>query len=170
MMSSTPPPTPPAFDARIFKITDGDTIVVTIAGNTEEIKIRLACIDAPERSQDGGRPSTEQMKTLLPLGAIVQIVPTGSDDRYGRKIGFVFYGGTNINLEQVATGQAWVYDEYLNTCPRYAPMLKDAQAKAKLNRVGLWVDATPCAPWDWRSKRCLPLPKCEAIESSNSED
>ncbi|MEG3882314.1 thermonuclease family protein [Microcoleus sp. herbarium7] len=167
-------PQPPPFTATVVRVIDGDTIVVVIPGDLQNpndvaiaanlVTVRLACVDAPESRQPGGKESSAQLKSLLPLDTVVEIRPTGADDRYGRKIGFVFYGRANINLEQVATGQARFYSQYQSSCPDYANNFRKAEDKAKLNRVGLWVEPEPCAPWDWRSNRCAVLPDCKPVE------
>ena len=167
-------PQPPPFTATVTRVIDGDTIVVTIPGDsgnpnnmaiaTNLVTVRLACVDAPESRQSGGKESRTQLESLLPLGAVVEIKPTGLDDRYGRKIGFVFYGRTDINLEQVTAGHAWFYSQYQSSCPDYAKSIKEAEDKAKLNRVGLWAEPEPCAPWDWRSNRCVTLPACKPTD------
>ena len=162
------PPQPPPFTATVVRVIDGDTIVVVIPEDSENpsdvpiatnlVTVRLVCIDAPESRQSGGRESRAQLKSLLPLGTVVEIKPTALDDRYGRRIGFVFYGRTNINSEQVATGNARFYSQYQSSCPEYAKSLREAENKAKLNRVGLWAEPEPCAPWYWRSGRCTTPP------------
>lgn len=41
---------------------------------------------------------------------------------------------------------AWVYDRYARPgSPLYA-----LQKEAQEAKTGLWVDAQPVAPWDWR--------------------
>ena len=170
-MFLTAPPQPPPFTAIVVRVIDGDTIVVVIPEDSENpndvaiatnlVTVRLACVDAPESRQSGGKESSAQLKSLLPLGTVVEIKPTALDDRYGRKIGFVFYGRTNINSEQVAAGHARFYSQYQSSCPEYAKSLGEAENKAKLNRVGLWAEPEPCAPWYWRSNRCTTLPDCK---------
>jgi micrococcal nuclease len=166
---------PPTFTATVVRVIDGDTIVVAIPRDSQNpddvaiatnlVTIRLACVDAPESRQFGGKESITQLKSLLPLGTVVQVKPTGLDDRYGRKVGFVFDGQVNINLAQVAAGQARFYSQYQSSCPDYANNLREAEDKAKLNRVGLWIESEPCAPWDWRSNRCPVIPDCKPVDS-----
>ncbi len=151
---------PPPFTAVVVRVSDGDTLVVTPENpeNTEEvtINVRLACVDAPERGQSPrGKDSGDSLKRRVPIGTVVQVTPTAPNDRYNRMVAFVWYGKTNLNLEQVAAGQAWFYAQYQSTCPDYAPSLKAAEETAKLNQLGLWQDINPCAPWDWRSNKCL---------------
>jgi len=52
----------------------------------------------------------------------------------------------SANTEQVRTGMAWVY-------VKYAPKNSTLHAEEKLARglrAGLWADASPSPPWEWR--------------------
>jgi len=156
----------PPFEAVVTKISDGDTIKVAIANSVSEkveVTVRFACIDTPERGQPGGTAATAHLKSVLPIGSVVQIVPTGSKDRYDRLPGFVIFNKMNVNLEQVAAGQAWVYIEYLGTCPQYADILNEAQDAAQAKELGLWGFPNSCPPWQWRSNKCMPLPNCKPV-------
>lgn len=154
----------PPFEATVTKISDGDTIKVVLPGSSEEVTIRFACVDTPERGQLGGSAATAHLKSVLPAGAVVQIVPTGAKDRYDRLPGFVIFNKLNVNVAQVATGQAWVYTEYLGTCPQYVNALNEAQEAARLSRLGLWgLESKPCPPWQWRIDKCIPLPDCKPV-------
>jgi endonuclease YncB( thermonuclease family) len=162
LLAATPPP--PAFTATVTKIVDGDTINVVIPGNSQEIKVRFACGDAPELDQPGGRSSRISLLGLLPPGTVVEIRPVAPNDRYGRTPAFVFTGTENINLQQTLAGQMWFYPEYSRTCPQYTPVLKAAEAEARLNKLGLWGELNPCRPADWRSNKCVDQrPDCKPI-------
>ena len=61
--------------------------------------------------------------------------------------------GTDACLEQIKAGLAWHYKRYASEQPAqdkadYAA----AEDKAKGERIGLWSDARPTVPWDWRKK------------------
>jgi hypothetical protein len=67
-------------------------------------------------------------------------------DRYGRTLGIVRLGKRNVNLELVQEGWAWWYR-------KYAPKNKElasAETAARKAKRGLWADAKPIPPWDWR--------------------
>ena len=68
---------------------------------------------------------------------------------YGRTLGRVFVGNTDVNLQLVKQGMAWWYR-------KYAPKdkaLSQAEADAKKAKRGLWTDAKPVPLWDWRKGR-----------------
>lgn len=73
-------------------------------------------------------------------------------DRYGRTVGEVLKGATNINQQQVASGNAFVYWQYINGCDRqtYSHLENDARLKG----LGVWSVAGGIQrPWDYRHNR-----------------
>jgi endonuclease YncB( thermonuclease family) len=135
------------FHGTVVGVTDGDTIKVTHNGAPE--KIRLNGIDAPEKSQPFGAQAKEFVSSLC-LGKTVDVTtpsPPKDKDRYGRTIGDIrLADGTLLNNEIVAAGLAWWY-------VRYAPdndTLKQLEETARNKRLGLWIDAHPQPPWEYR--------------------
>ena len=126
---------------KIKRVVDGDTVHVFY--QDEVYKIRLTEIDAPERDQPYGSNSTEYLKSRVKEGrADVDISGT---DRYGRKLGRVYWRGIDINRELVSAGYAWVYDQYVTDNSFY-----ENQSKARNSKKGLWEDQNPLEPWNWR--------------------
>ena len=109
----------------------------------EVYKIRLTEIDAPERDQPYGSNSTEYLKVLLKEGRVDADI--SGTDRYGRKLGRLYWQGMDINRELVSAGYAWVYDQYVTDNSFYANQLK-----ARNLKKGLWQDKNPLEPWNWR--------------------
>ena len=127
---------------KIKRVVDGDT-VHTFYGD-EIFKIRLTEIDAPERDQPFGKASTEHLKSLLKEGRVD--VDISGTDKYGRKLGRLYWQGKDINREMVSAGYAWVYDKYVTDISFY-----EDQDNAKQSKKGLWKDSASLAPWEWRS-------------------
>ena len=71
----------PAYEGKVVGISDGDTITVLISGH-HQIKVRLAEIDAPEKSQAYGQRSKQSLSDLA-FGKQVR-VEQQDRDRYGR--------------------------------------------------------------------------------------
>ena len=140
----------PAEAYTILSIGDGDTIAV-LEGN-KRIKVRLACIDAPENSQTPyGYASKKTLQGLLPIGSQITL-KTKTTDRYGRSVAEVIKGNTNINQSLVGTGNAFVYWQYISGCDRqtYSRLENDARLKG----VGVWgVPGGIQRPWDYRRSR-----------------
>ena len=135
---------------KVVKITDGDTLVVLDAGNTQH-KIRLSGIDAPESNQPFGKRSKEALSALV-AGQRVE-VDWHKHDRYGRIVGKVIAQGKDVNLAQIRMGMAWWYRKYADEQSRVDQGLyAAAEAKARMTGVGLWKDKDPIAPWDWRKR------------------
>ena len=129
---------------QIKKIVDGDTVYVFHQG--EVYKVRLIEIDAPERNQPYGRDSTDYLKFLLNEGRVdVDIFGT---DRYGRKLGRLYWKGRDINREMVNAGYAWVYDDYVTDRSFY-----ENQSKARELKKGFWKDSNSIPPWEWRKRK-----------------
>ena len=126
---------------KIKKVVDGDTVHVFY--QDEVYKIRLTEIDAPERDQPYGSNSTEYLKGLLKEGRVD--VDISGTDRYGRKLGRLYWQGMDINRELVSAGYAWVYDQYVTDNSFY-----ENQSKARNLKKGLWEDQNPLEPWNWR--------------------
>jgi endonuclease YncB( thermonuclease family) len=125
------------------RITDGDTFTLRYS-STEEERIRLHGIDAPERDQPHGRAAGEALASLIGNRRVrVELVDR---DRYGRLVGRIWLGERDINLAMVEAGHAWWYEQYA----RKDRELERAQAEAQRAGLGLWNSPNPVAPWDWR--------------------
>ncbi len=131
---------------KVVGVTDGDTITVLVAGH-DQVKVRLANIDAPEKAQPFGQRSKQALSDLA-FGKAIECNQS-SLDRYGRTIAVCSVGGTVINLAMVKVGMAWVYRKYAHNVPDYYA----AEDEADWQRLGLWSDADPVPPWEWRKKQ-----------------
>ena len=129
---------------KVVGIADGDTI--TVLQNKQQIKIRLAGIDTPEKSQDFGSRAKKFTSDQV-FKKQVRVEKMGTD-RYGRIIGMIFYDGSCLNEDLVRAGYAWVYRKYCDypICSKWMDYEKEARRK----RIGLWVDSTPIPPWEYR--------------------
>lgn len=126
---------------RVTGVADGDTLYVDINGKST--RIRLAEIDAPEKSQAYGRRSEQSLRELVGKS---QVALTWRDiDPYGRPVVKVQVDGLDVNAEQVKRGYAWVYRQYSHDANLIA-----LEANAKAAGLGLWADPHPVAPWEWR--------------------
>lgn len=138
-----------ALDGVVVGISDGDTL--TLLADRQQVKIRLAEIDAPEKAQPFGQHSKESLSELC-FGKSATVDVQGVD-RYGRTIGRVLcFGaspadGVDANAEQVRRGLAWVYIGYARDRAIF-----DIEAAARAQRRGLWSDVSPVPPWKWRRK------------------
>ena len=127
--------------AQVIAITDGDTLKV-LQGR-QQIKVRLADIDAPEKRQPFGQRSRQSLSDLC-FGKDARL-DVRNKDRYGRTVARVYCDGIDANRAQVERGLAWVYTHY-NTDPKLPAVEQAARAAG----VGLWRDPKPVPPWEWR--------------------
>ena len=135
---------PYIIEGTVVSVTDGDTIVV-LSGSAR-FKIRLNGIDCPEHDQAYGQKAKEF--TLAIAGQKAVSVTVRDIDRYGRSVGDVAVGGVSLNERLVEAGLAWQYRKYSND-ERLARLERDAREAKR----GLWNEANPVAPWDFRKGR-----------------
>lgn len=79
-------------------------------------------------------------------------------DKYGRTVGRVYVGATDVNAEMIRQGAAWAYRQYLKD-----QSLLRLEAEAKAAKRGLWAlpEAQRMPPWEWRhggSAKAAPAP------------
>jgi endonuclease YncB( thermonuclease family) len=133
----------------VVGIIDGDTLDV-LCGQPEQhevVRIRLANIDAPERGQPFYHQSKDHLsRTCSGLNAMVR--PEPQAPTYGRQIARVECEGIDASVEQARAGMAWAELEY---SPRLEVI--NVEKSARKTRSGLWRDAKPIAPWQWREER-----------------
>jgi endonuclease YncB( thermonuclease family) len=127
---------------KVVSISDGDTFTGLDSQN-RQVKVRLHGIDAPEKAQAFGNVSRKSLGDLIE-GKTVEIQQVDKD-RYGRVVANVHVGSTHVNRELVAKGLAWRYVQY----DKKGEFTQVEQA-AKAARKGLWADASPVPPWEWR--------------------
>lgn len=133
------------FTGKVVAVADGDTI--TVLRDKEQVKIRLIEIDAPEKAQAFGNKSKQSLSDLC-FNKTATLADKGKD-RYGRTLALVTCDGIDANREQVRQGMAWVYRKY---APKDSPLYA-VEDEAKAARRGLWADAEPVPPWEWRRVR-----------------
>lgn len=128
---------------RVVGVSDGDTLTC-LDENNQQQKVRLSEIDAPELGQDYGKNSRETLAALV-FGRTVEVRDEGRD-RYGRWVGHVLVDGVDVNRQMVATGNAWHYEKYSTD-----QSLAALQSQAQSQRIGLWSQPNPVAPWQYRA-------------------
>jgi endonuclease YncB( thermonuclease family) len=138
----------PAYDlsGRVVRVSDGDTLTILDAENRQH-KIRLYGIDTPESGQPFGRAARRALSDRVSgKGIGIDIKDT---DSYGRTVGVVYLGAEDINLDMVRSGYAWWYKKYAP----FSDELRDAEQRARAERLGLWSDLAAIPPWEWRRRR-----------------
>jgi endonuclease YncB( thermonuclease family) len=132
------------FEGKVVRVVDGDSLIVLL--RQERIRVRLKEIDAPELKQPFGKRARESLTAMCANEAAR--VEWTEKDRNGRTLGRVWCAGIDANAEQVRRGMAWVFDRYVKDQSLY-PL----QEVARAGRRGLWADAAPLPPWEWRQAK-----------------
>ncbi|HET8598536.1 MAG TPA: thermonuclease family protein [Castellaniella sp.] len=167
--AAAPAAAPYALAGRVVQVADGDTLTLLVGRQRQ--RVRLASIDAPEtghgRTQPGQPYGQAARRALADLVAGKTLrLRCYEQDHYGREICDVpLPDGRLANRLMVASGMAWANRQGGGKYLRDAS-LAGLERQARQQGVGLWRDAHPVAPWDWRWKcwRALetghPAPIC----------
>lgn len=127
---------------KVVKVSDGDTITI-LASDKIQYKIRLNDIDAPEKKQNFGNKSKDNLDKYI-AGKTVT-VKYDKTDKYKRILGTIYYQNKDINLQQVKDGYAWVYKKYSKNQEYYK-----AEKLAREKKIGLWSEKNPIEPSEFR--------------------
>lgn len=134
-----------------MSVGDGDTITV-FTPDQEKTKVRLYGIDAPELAQPYGATSGQMLMDALLLNEVT--VVTRKNDQYERPIGKILLHGVDVNYMMLTHGLAWHNKPYLrDQTPEDRQSYASAEASARLEGLGLWVDPNPVPPWVYRKQK-----------------
>jgi len=123
-------------------VYDGDTF--RVIKNGEEIKIRMACIDAPEKKQELGIASRDYLRSLLNKNPNKLIIVERGIDRFGRTIAEVFIPTGNgdeeipVNGLMIKSGMAHFYSQFARNCSDNADQYAQLEKEAQRSRLGVW--------------------------------
>jgi micrococcal nuclease len=133
-----------AQNATLVRVIDGDTIVVSIHGHDE--KVRLLGIDTPETVKPNtavqcfGPEASKLTKSLLPPGTALHLERDAeARDDYGRLLAYVYRvsDGLFVNLSIVEHGDARLLTFPTNTT--HATEFVAAAREAEQADLGLWL-------------------------------
>lgn len=135
-------------EGKVLLVIDGDQFRVK-ASDGAAYNVRLHGVDAPEDLQPFGPESRKALEEIA-LGKDVKVVVHRKDSQ-GRYIGTAYIGGQDIAVKQLERGNAWHYKRFggeqaSDARMRYAM----AELKARDAKKGLWTDAMPVPPWEYR--------------------
>ena len=135
----------------VLEVFDGDSFNLKSASG-QTIRIRLAGIDAPEKSQPYSAQSRMSLERLLQSGAIT-LEPI-KKDQFDRWIAKVLVGNQDVGFTQIELGYAWFFTRYRRDLPEETQNLyAQAEGRAKSEKKGLWGWSGPIEPpWKFREK------------------
>lgn len=149
---------PQYWELKEKSVYDGDTFRVFNPAIGEELKIRLACIDAPEKTQQLGIASRDYLRSLLNKNPKKLIVQRRDTDRYGRIVAEVFIPTEQgdeeipVNAMMIKDGMAYFYEDFAKSCSDNAQLYANLEKEAQRSRAGVWKNPNSIKPWDYRKK------------------
>ncbi|TKI09585.1 hypothetical protein FC696_18685 [Bacillus wiedmannii] len=131
-----------AFKGQVTHVKDGDTIDVKVNGKKQTV--RLLLLDTPESvsqkipPQKMGEEASTFLKKQLEGKSVTMVYDHGpKEDKYGRKLAYVFCEGIHINELMVKSGYGIIaYISKQNTT--LLPQMLDAEKGAKASKIGVW--------------------------------
>lgn len=146
---------PAAIEGGALDVQDGDSFLLR-ADDGRRVRVRVSGIDAPERAQPYADVSRRHLGDLL-RGRRVRLEPVKQDvfDRTVARV-IVLDGeppGQDAGLAQIEAGLAWHFARY--RADQSAEDARDyarAEREARARGAGLWHDAAPEPPWDFRAR------------------
>ncbi len=119
--------------AFVSRVIDGDTIVLQ-----DGRKVRLICINTPEKGQFYYTQATDYMKQEVLNKEILLEKDVSETDKYGRLLRYVRDAQDNhlINYDSVFNGYAEL--DRISPNVRYCNLFKEAQAHAQEQHLGIW--------------------------------
>ncbi len=166
------PKVPVTLSGVVVRVADGDTLTIrphdqSVQGN---IRVRFIAIDTPEshfRSARGkivnqnpwGEDAHRALLKMVPVGSKVTVKSFGQD-AYGRTLGRVLVGRSDVNLSQVASGMASMFFICGNNCDAtYLKQLnfegyRRACKKAQREGRGIYNPSNPLKelPFEFRAR------------------
>jgi len=141
-------------EGQVVAVQDGDTVTILDAARVQH-RVRIAGIDAPEKSQAFGEASKQSLARLVHGRHVEARCP--KRDRFGREVCSVFLGTRDVGLEQVRGGYAWWYRAYAREqTPDDRSTYEAAESDAREARRGLWNDPAPQPPSAFRRHQTRP--------------
>jgi micrococcal nuclease len=143
---------------RVVHVTDGDTLLLLDDAGSKHV-VRLTDIDAPETAHGPRRPGQPfSNKATIHLRHLALNSPAEArcfdEDRRPpagarvRLICKVTVSGKDLGLQMVDAGLAMANRQHNRYVRDPTTYLHEQRARAA--RVGLWAQANPVAPWEWR--------------------
>jgi endonuclease YncB( thermonuclease family) len=132
---------------RVLRVIDGDSLMLEASG--AQHRVALAGIDAPELNQPWGDSAARRLQDTL-TGAFV-VVSAQRPGGAGGLSGSIEFKGRDVALDLLYEGLAWSTATMgIPDSDREHPYDR-AERAAREARRGLWSDARPIPPWQWRA-------------------
>ena len=128
----------------VLAVPQGDTLELLHEGTV--VLVQLQDVDAPEMSQPYGAQAQALMASLA-LGKTARVITTGiPQPGILQKAKIALSSGLNLSHELLKAGLGW-WDRV--AAPDDDSLWK-LEREARIEHRGLWEDADPIPPWEWR--------------------
>jgi endonuclease YncB( thermonuclease family) len=138
----------PEYEVVPGSIYDGDTLRVRLP-NGQILKIRCACIDAPELKQSLGKEARNYLRSMINEAGGKVKVKVINTDRYGRSVAEIWTKSGLLQSRMTGAGMAFAYDQYSKDCPNW-DAVKSSEKAAIEYKLGVWRSPTFQRPWNYR--------------------
>ena len=138
----------PEYEVVPGSIHDGDTLQVR-SPNGQILKIRFACIDAPELKQPLGQESRNYLRSMINEAGGKVKVKVINTDRYGRSVAEIWTKSGLLQSRMTGAGMAFAYDQYSKDCPNW-DAVKSSEKGAMEFKLGVWRSPNFERPWNYR--------------------
>ncbi|MCR5690730.1 MAG: thermonuclease family protein [Eubacterium sp.] len=137
--------------ATVKKVTDGDTLTVTLNGN--DTKIRLIGVDTPEsvaskeylqrtgkKNNKWGKKASDFSKKVLKNAVVYLEYDEERVDRYGRTLAYVYIkkDGKMVMHNKTLVKKGFARAVYYAPNGKYKKEFEKLQKKAKSKKLGFW--------------------------------
>lgn len=116
----------------VTNVVDGDTLDLENYG-----RIRMSGINTPEKKECYYQEAKDKLSYLV-LGKEVYVEPDYSlEDKYKRKLRYIYLDEVLVNSVMVREGYARVFDKYKDDTRKYSE-LKKLESFAVKSKLGVW--------------------------------
>jgi endonuclease YncB( thermonuclease family) len=138
----------PEYEVISGSVHDGDTLRAR-SGTGEILKIRFACVDAPELKQPLGQESRNYLRSMINEAGGKVKVKVINTDRYGRSVAELWTKSGLLQSRMAAAGMAFAYDQYSKDCLNW-DAVKSSEKSAMEFKRGVWQSPNFERPWNYR--------------------
>ena len=138
----------PEYEVIPGSLHDGDTLRVR-SSKGEVLKVRFACVDAPELKQPWGEESRNYLRSMINEAGGKVKVKVLNTDRYGRSVAELWTKSGLLQSRMAAAGMAFAYDRYSKDCPNW-DAVKSSEKSAMEFKRGVWRSPNFERPWNYR--------------------
>ena len=150
---------------KVVEVSDGDTITITNLNRL--VKVRILGVDAPDAQQPFADVAKQHLSDLI-LTRFVSVEYSGLV-QHNYLLGKVFYRDNDIGAQMLRDGVAWFDKTTGRLSDVDRQIYSQCEQAARAEHRGLWQDANPIAPWDFKEQEAARVAAAQpSLGSGNS--